>query len=191
MIAGILLAAGRSVRFGQDKLLYPLDDGTPLGVRSARHLSAAISRCYAVVADRDARLGSLFVEEGVTVVPCGNAEQGMGASIACGVAAAGDADGYVIALADMPFVAPATIRLVADALEQGALCAAPTYRGQRGHPVGFARAMRGELLALDGERGARAVFARAASQARFLEVDDPGILRDVDRLGDLRSAGLG
>lgn len=191
MIAGILLAAGRSARFGGDKLLHRLPDGTPLGLRAALNLRAALGRGYAVVARREAPLADLLERAGLSLVACGGAERGMGASIACGVSAAAEADGYVIALADMPYIEPATVRSIAEALAQGAVCAAPVHRGRRGHPVGFSRALRDELLALAGEQGARAVLERAADRARFIEVEDAGVLRDVDRIDDLDSAGPG
>lgn len=191
MIAGILLAAGRSDRFDGDKLLHPLGDGMPLGVRAAVNLRLAIERCYAVVADRERPLVRLFEAAGLSVVPCARSGAGMGASIACGVRAAKRAAGYVIALADMPFVDSTTIRRVAEALTGGAICAAPVYRGRRGHPVGFSAGVREELLALKGEWGAREVLHRLAARTQFIEVDDAGILRDVDRPGDLFSEASG
>ncbi|MGE5712793.1 MAG: nucleotidyltransferase family protein, partial [Betaproteobacteria bacterium] len=88
------------------------------------------------------------------------------------------ADGWVIALADMPAIQPDTLRRVVDALKAGAATVAPTYRGRRGHPVGFSAAMRSELLASAGDIGARSVLARHPPQ--LIEVDDPGVLYDVD-----------
>ncbi|BAU48824.1 molybdopterin-guanine dinucleotide biosynthesis protein MobA [Sulfurifustis variabilis] len=185
MIAAVLLAAGRSTRFGRNKLLEPLADSEPLGVHAARNVRAAVERCYAVVAGGEAGLGDRFERVGLRVVYCAEAERGMGSSIACGVAAANGMAGYVIALADMPFIAPATIRRVATALQQGALCVAPVYRGRRGHPVGFSGRLRGNLLALEGESGASGLLLRLGARTRLIEVDDPGILRDVDRPEDL------
>ncbi len=75
------------------------------------------------------------------------------------------ADGWVIALADMPAIRLDTIRRVAEALRTGATTAAPVYRGQRGHPVGFAKLCRSELLALDGDTGARAAADAAPPAA--------------------------
>jgi len=102
----------------------------------------------------------------------------MGHSLACGVRARSSAAGWVIALADMPAVSPATIVAVRDALARGYPSAAPVHRGQRGHPVGFGRACRTELLALTGDAGARGVLA--AHPPLLIEVDDPGCLLDID-----------
>lgn len=109
----------------------------------------------------------------------------MGASLACAVAAVAEADGWVIALGDMPWIAPATISAVADALRDGAEIAAPAYRGERGHPVGFARPYGPLLTALTGDEGARAIVNARKWAVRLVDVDDAGALRDVDHPADL------
>ena len=97
------------------------------------------------------------------------------------------ASGWVVALADMPRIAQATLLGVADAIAEGALIAAPVYRGARGHPVGFSGRLRDELLALKGDEGARAVLKRHHADIRLLEVDDAGVLFDIDRKEDVPS----
>jgi molybdenum cofactor cytidylyltransferase len=137
MIVGILLAAGRSRRFGEDKLLYPLPDGTPIGVASAQVLREAVGRIVVVLSTRNSPLGQLLQREGTSIAVCSNADEGMGASLACGVRAAGDAAGWVIALADMPYIHASSIRQVAAALRKGAPPCRAHVQGRRGHPVGF------------------------------------------------------
>src|SRR5947208_4959013 len=78
-------------------------------------------------------------------------------SLACGVQATPDADGWLVALADMPWIKPSTIRTLAAALTAGADIVAPSYNGERGHPVGFARRHYAALSALTGDEGARAI----------------------------------
>jgi molybdenum cofactor cytidylyltransferase len=182
---GVLLAAGASRRFGADKLLASLPDGSPMGAASCRAMRSALRHVVAVVRPGDERLASVLASCGATVVPCARADEGMGASLACGVAASADANGWVVALADMPWVRPATIRAVADAIAAGASLAAPVHRGERGHPVGFAAAHRGALMALAGDAGARAILARDDIALVRIDVDDPGVLRDVDLPRDL------
>ena len=109
----------------------------------------------------------------------------MGASLACAVAASRDAGGWIVALADMPWLAPATIRAVADAIRAGASIAAPFTGGRRGHPVGFAQSHRDALLGLQGDEGARAIVAAAGNALVRLAIDDPGAFADVDTPGDL------
>jgi molybdenum cofactor cytidylyltransferase len=98
------------------------------------------------------------------------------------VSATDRADGWIVALGDMPLVSPATIRAVRDALVDGALLAAPVARasGARGHPVAFSAALRPELLALDGDVGARGIVERHRDELRILPTEDPGIVIDLD-----------
>jgi molybdenum cofactor cytidylyltransferase len=182
---GILLAAGASRRFGGDKLRVPLPDGTPIGVAALRAMRSALPTVIAVVRPHDAALTALFAEHGARVVHCANADDGMGASLACGVDASADAPGWVVGLADMPWVAPDTIRAVAEAIAAGASIAAPVHRGERGHPVGFAASHRAALQALRGDEGARAIVAGAGATLVRIDVDDAGVVRDVDAPGDL------
>jgi molybdenum cofactor cytidylyltransferase len=109
----------------------------------------------------------------------------MGASLACGIAETAGADGWLIALADMPYIKESTFRSLVEALRAGAELVAPVHAGQRGHPVGFSAMFRSELLALDGDRGARQLLTRHADRLVRCEIDDPGVLMDVDTPMDL------
>lgn len=183
---GILLAAGRGERFGGAKLLAALPGaGVPVGVAALRNLRAALADIIAVVRPGDEPLAALFVAEGARVIRAARAAEGMGASLAAGVVAAGGAPGYVVALADMPWIAPDSVARVAAALAGGAQIVAPYYKSARGHPVGFGAALRDELAALAGDEGARHVLAAHGDAVERIDVDDPGVLRDVDRPGDL------
>lgn len=182
---GLLLAAGSASRFGSDKLQHPLPHGVAIAVQAARHLIAVVPRVVAVVRPGTDDTARSLAAEGCEVVVCDKAVEGMGASLACAARAAGAADGYLVALADMPFVRPSTIAAVRDALAGGALLAAPYWRARRGHPVGFAGSLRAELEALAGDEGAKRVLA--AHEARLLKVavGDPGAIRDIDKPSDL------
>lgn len=191
-LVGLLLAAGRGARFGGAKLLAPMPaashgvtGGTPVGAAACMHLVAALNEVIAVVRPGDSMLHQALAGTGAQVVVCERADEGMGASLACAVAAAAHADGWLVALADMPWIAPTSIVTVADALRGGAELAAPVYRGERGHPVGFARKYGGLLSALTGDEGARSLVASRKWELQLLDVDDPGVLRDIDRPDDL------
>lgn len=184
-IVGILLAAGSGSRFGGDKLLHPLPDGTPMGVASLRNLLKALPNVIAVVRSGDHRLGDLLRNEGANVVACEDAGQGMARSFVCAVDASRDAHGWVIALGDMPFLLPQTINKVAVQVAQTGRIVIPAYQGTRGHPVGFGGRYRDELLAVHGDEGARAVIANNRADVETLDCGDPGILRDVDTPADL------
>lgn len=182
---GLLLAAGSASRFGSDKLQHPLPHGVAIAVQAARHLMSEIPRVVAVVRPGAPQTARALAAEGCEVVACENAAEGMGASLACAARAAGAADGYVVALGDMPFVRPSTIAAVRDALVAGALLAAPYWRARRGHPVGFAGHLRAELEALSGDEGAKRILGAHDAQLVKVPVGDPGVIRDIDRPSDL------
>jgi molybdenum cofactor cytidylyltransferase len=189
-IVGVLLAAGRGTRFGGDKLLARLASGDvagePVGVVALRHLRLAVPDVIAVVRDDDRALAAELGANGARVVRCANADDGMGASLACAVQATADAMGWLVALADMPWISAATIERVGAAVTAGAPVAAPFYRGERGHPVGFGAGCYDALAALTGDEGAKAVVAGHRDRVVRIDVDDAGILRDVDTPTDLR-----
>jgi molybdenum cofactor cytidylyltransferase len=184
-VVGLLLAAGSATRFGSDKLLHRLLHGVPIAAQSARHLAKELKRVVAVTKPGADLLAEEFRKEGCEVVVCANAAEGMGASLACAARAAGEADGYLIALADMPFVRPSSIAAVRDALADGAQLCAPYFRTRRGHPVGIAGSFYDQLIALKGDEGARKVLAAREDQVRKIAVGDPGVIRDIDRPEDL------
>lgn len=190
IIRGILLAAGYSKRFGSNKLLQTLpagspDAGMPIALAAARHFLEALPESIAVVRPRAQKLGGILRDAGCKTVMCKNAGEGMGTSLAAGVRAAPDADGWIVALADMPFIRPDTIRAVAEALRSGAALAAPSFRGERGHPVGFARRFYEELSSLHGEDGARQLLRQRSDAVTVLALEDPGVLLDIDKPSDL------
>jgi len=191
-LTGILLAAGRGARFGGAKLLAPIPTathgvgaGTAVGVASCLHLIAVVPAVVAVVRPGDSVLAELLRAAGARVVECARADEGMGASLACGVAAAADAEGWIVALADMPWIAPASIAVVSDALREGADIAATSHIGVRGHPVGFARRHYPALVQLGGDEGAKAILAEHRDRLQLIEVADGGVLRDIDTPEDI------
>ena len=188
-IAAVLLAAGAGTRFGGDKLLHPLEDGVAISAHAARNLLAVVPDVVAVVRWGDFPLYEMLEQEGCRVTMFQGAARGMGASLAHGVGEARGADGWIVALADMPRVPPVVIGAIAAALEDGALIVAPVHDGERGHPVGFSARLRDELLALDGDTGARAVLQRHAADVRTIECGDAGVLLDVDRREDVARVG--
>lgn len=114
---------------------------------------------------------------------------GMGDSIAAAVAATPDAAGWLILPGDLPLVQPQTLQAVAAALAQHAVVV-PRYRGAAGHPVGFAVSCREALLGLAGAQGAAPVVRaqRALNAVAELDLDDAGIVTDIDTPQDLAQA---
>ena len=181
-IVGLLLAAGSASRFGSDKLRHPLPHGVPIAIQSLRTLKAELGDVLAVVKPGD---DGLFAAEGGEVVVCERAHEGMGASLACAVRAAGKRAGYIVALADMPYIRRTSIAAVRQALESGAALVAPYFRARRGHPVGISGAFYEQLLALGGDEGARQLLMANERQLVKIPIGDPGVVRDIDTPADL------
>jgi molybdenum cofactor cytidylyltransferase len=183
-ITGVLLAAGRAQRFGGDKLLARFADGpnagTAVGVVAYRNFRAALDDVIVAVRPADETLRRAFEAVDARVVVAQRADEGLGASIAATVQASKAAEAYVFALADMPFIQPSTIARVAHMLAEGASIVAPRHAGRRGHPVGFSSAHRDALAALTGDEGARSIVESRRHLLTLVDVDDAGIVRDID-----------
>lgn len=183
----ILLAAGSGSRFDplgdQNKLLQVLDDGCSVAVTSAANLLAIMPHVLAVVRPGARALQAELRAIGCEVTVCDRAAEGMGASLAHAVNKTNAASGWIIALADMPYVKPSTIRALLNALQAGADIVAPCHDGRRGNPVGFSHFYLPQLLGLSGDEGARRLLHTLP--VHLVQVDDPGIHRDIDRPQDL------
>jgi molybdenum cofactor cytidylyltransferase len=187
-VVGILLAAGRGRRFDplglRNKLLQPLGGGEPVVAASARNLLSILPRVIAVVPPQDGGVADALRALGCEVTLCEEADSGMAASLVQGITCSlPQANRWLVALGDMPYVAPSTLRALLAALEEGADIAAPVFEGRRGNPVAFGARHLPALLALTGEHGARSLL-RSAPVVE-VAVDDPGILRDIDTPADL------
>ncbi len=186
-VAGVLLAAGASSRFGSNKLLAPVADGTPLGLRAAKNLLPWIDRLVVVVGHGQCAIRELFTQAGLDVCLCADAALGMGHSLRCGIAAVREAGACVLALADMPMLSDETVSRVVTSLRSGAEIVVPTHSGHDGHPVGFSRTVFPELSRLSGDRGAREVVLRDPNRVVRVECLDPGVLLDIDTPEALRA----
>jgi molybdenum cofactor cytidylyltransferase len=184
----VVLAAGRGSRFkgSAHKLLQPFAGSTVLGTALERAIESGLPvRVVTTAALTPVASRHVALRDIVEVPECGgdgNDLLGMGYSIASGVSASADAAGWLVLPADMPMLRPSTFIAVAEALPQHAVAYAQ-YRGRRGHPVGFAAELYSELVQLSGDEGARRVVARFPSIG--IEVDDPGVLMDLDTTEDL------
>ncbi|SDI10554.1 molybdenum cofactor cytidylyltransferase [Pseudomonas delhiensis] len=186
----LLLAAGSGHRFGADKRQARLADGRGLLAASLANAREAFDEVLVVLRPED-DAAALGVPVDIATVRCAEAAAGMGHSLAAGVAALADnpAASVAILLADMPWIAPQTLHLLAtQASEQRIVF--PLHQGQRGHPVLFGRAFWPELRALQGDEGARAVLQAHREAWHPVEVGDPGVLRDVDTPAALNDARL-
>jgi molybdenum cofactor cytidylyltransferase len=143
----------------------------------------ALPTVQAVVRPGADLLGTMLGELGCRVEVCEDADTGMAASLVAALHRTCEADAWLIALADMPYLKSSTIAALADALRAGAGIVQPWHQGQGGNPVGFSRRHLGQLLALSGDQGARALLRQ--HEVTRVEVDDEGIFRDIDAPSDL------
>ena len=187
MIAGLLLAAGRSTRFGADKLLA-LVDGAPVLSWSAAALAAEVDALFIVVPPDAA--SRLLVVSGVEAVTVEHArrDEGLASSIRAGVAALPThVEAVVIALADQPFVSPGIVRRLRERWSAGGVTAvAPRYREGRGHPVLFGRSAFAALQALEGDEGAKTLLESLGPGLALVDVDE-AMPADVDTPYALRA----
>lgn len=185
---GILLAAGRGRRFDasgeRNKLMQVLPSGMTVAASSAKNLLAILPAATAVIPPHNEALSSLLNAAGCDITPCNDAQNGLAHSLVHALQQTSEhCPGWVIALADMPFVASESIAAVVQALENGADIVVPTYQGKRGNPVGFSRKYLPQLLALTGDQGARNLLN--AYPVIEVPVNDIGILKDIDVPHDL------
>lgn len=178
----ILLAAGAGRRFGGPvpKLLA---GSPPLILHTLAALQAGLGSAVpilAVVRPEATALRALLDDQGINVTVCPAADAGMGTSLAHAAAQVGETRPVMVALGDMPAIAPDTLLAVQDALLDGASLVQPQYQGQRGHPVGFHPRWLPALRALKGDSGARQLLRDHADELLALPVDDPGIVLDMD-----------
>ena len=186
--AVIVVAAGKGTRFADadHKLAQSLGAHSVLGT-TLRHAIASELPVVVVTTEALSELARRNVAaRDVIIIPEVGSEGhdglGMGYSIAMGVTARANAGGWLILPGDMPMVQAASIAAVARELNQHPVVYAQ-YKGRRGHPVGFAAELYSELAVLSGDDGARRLVSRYP--ALGLELDDPGVLVDVDTQGDL------
>lgn len=181
-IAAILLAAGRSKRFGREDKLMALLGGEPLALHAARTITElAPGRRIAVCESVGCPLAGRLAALGYEIVVNAHPERGLSQSLARGIAAADTAEAALICLADMPFVTTAHLGVL---LERFDASAAPVIASARGTmpmpPALFARSLFSALQSGEGDRGGRALLSRAA-----LVIADAAELADIDRPSDL------
>ncbi len=179
----LILAAGFSSRFGSDKRAHQLPDGTPLLLATLSKYQS-FSRLAVVIRDPEDEPAQWLREfsADLKIVVAEDARLGMGHSLAAGIANISEWSYAFIALADMPFVAEATLAQLKSTMETSTSPSiiVPTCDNQPGHPVGFDAAFFEQLKTLKGDEGARVIIQRCTAQVVTVAVSDPGIHQDID-----------
>ena len=190
-VCTIVLAAGQGSRFREqlntDKLLAPCERsaGSRLVLESTLGALYGAAEQLVVVVRQDnfellAWLDQMAAHFDAAVL--GVRSDGLGHSLAQAVARYPARRGWLIALGDMPYIRPDTVQRITGAMRPESLVA-PVHQGKRGHPRGIGRQHRDALLTLKGDRGAQHLFTQHGVVE--LQVDDPGVLLDIDRPEDV------
>lgn len=183
MIAGLILAAGESSRMGTDKALLAYRGRTFLETIVATLRQAGIERAAVVLGHHAEEIRRAVNLPGLEVVVNRDYARGQTSSLQAGLRRleSPDLEAVLLCPVDHPAVFAATLRTLVESFRESSPAAViPTYQGRRGHPALLARPLFGELLRLGAEEGASQVVRRHRAAARFVEVNDPGILLDVD-----------
>ena len=182
---GILLAAGQSERFGSNKLLHRINNNTPMLMVTGEKLVNVLPDSLVIINTGLVSYTEELEQLGLRVILNEDANRGMGSSIACGVHASQDAMGWLIALADMPYIKTGTIRQLVNRIVDGARIVAPVFEKKRGHPVGFNHQFKNELITLNSDVGARHLITKYKEQFELIPTDDAGVILDVDYESDI------
>lgn len=183
----IVLAAGAASRYGSCKLAAPISsaDATPVLSKLLDVLTTAIPKVPVVVAASEAQPAVIAQLSGYAVsqVILPGQSRGMGSSIASAMPLVDRWQGCFICLGDMPYVQADTYRLLYRyaSLSKPAILA-PTFAGQRGHPVYFDRSYFRALASLSGAQGAAQLLA--SNELKLISVNDSGVIRDIDYPSD-------
>lgn len=188
-VSAVVLAAGRSARMGEEKQLLRVGDSTILGRTLENVREAAVDEIVLVLgfsAEKIREGLSAALLNGVKVVANQLHEEGMASSLREGLAAAHPhMDAALIVLADQPFVRTATIARIIERYRcSDAKIVIPFHNGKRGNPVLLDRSVFPEAMALRGDTGCRAIFGNHADGIEEVDVDDEGVLLDIDNRED-------
>jgi CTP:molybdopterin cytidylyltransferase MocA len=184
----IVTAAGSAERFGGRKLLTPIA-GEPLLDHTIRALLEGGAAEVIVVVGRDARADlerdvNAMLDPRVRAVENPDPSRGMFSSVQEGVAQA-NGDAILVMPGDMPFVSAATVRAVIGAYARKPAIVSPRYRGKRGHPVALPATLRDEIGSADSRATLHDVIKKHTDMRVDVDVEDRGIVRDVDTADDL------
>lgn len=194
-LIGLVLAAGRSRRMGRTKAVLPDGDGEPFVARVVRTLGeAGLARVLVVTAPGthdaiDAALREPRNRAAVTILVNPEPDRGQLSSLLTGLDAAGNVDGLVVTLVDVPFVSTATVAAVIEAWERSrAPIVRPAFGERHGHPVIFDHALFDALRAAPLDAGAKHVVRAHEAAIVNVPVSDEGAFLDLDTPDEYRAA---
>ncbi len=197
MVGAIILAAGSSRRFGDDKRKATLQNGNMLIENTINIAAKTLDSVLVVLRFGDRafadELDSKINIPGISYFLAPDSAKGMAHSLSNAIQKAVGMDAAMIFLADMPYIKEETITKLINtynANQDLKPIVIPTSSGTPGHPVVFDKAYFSEIQSLEGDRGARPVVDAHPDKLIPVEIDDSGILRDIDTLDDIEAISL-
>ena len=182
----IILAAGASIRYGSDKKSISFANTTLLQY-IVDHYSKVFNNVLVVLREQ-AHNSTDFFPPNARMVFAPEARCGMSQSLRAGVEQSKKDPWLVVGLMDMPYVKLTTLERLAHRMESTtASVVRPRYHHEFGNPVGFKRDCFSQLCELSGDQGARSLFDSGKLQFETLEVDDQGVLIDIDTPDQLKT----
>ena len=191
MISAVILAAGESRRMGkQNKLLLPIG-GEALLVKLVKSVcDSDVGQVLVVIGHEEEKIRRELNNFSLSFVNNPNFSEGMTISIKFGVKEVSpDSDGFLICLADMPFINTSEINKLINAyvqnrIKEKRLIVVPVFQGQRGNPVLFSSEFLNDILEHKKESGCKGVIINNSESVKEIEMDDDNMLLDVDNLND-------
>lgn len=188
LAVGIVPAAGKGERFGGDKLLAGLK-GEPLLNHTLRSLlDGGVTRVIVVLPPKDGardpgamlrQAVPLLSDRRIALAVNPNPARGMLSSIQAGISGA-VGDMFVVLPGDMPYVQPETVTAVIDAAQETGLIVSPRFDGKRGHPIAIPGRLRAAIVKAPVSWTLQEVLLPEAHNRIEIDVEDSGVLRDVD-----------
>jgi molybdenum cofactor cytidylyltransferase len=180
--ACVILAAGKSQRFGSPKMRYRLPSGRTLLEETINRYRQQFDVLTVVLNGADDDWQSeqnLFAQNAVNIEFCEQADQGMSQSLITAVRRHIETDAMMIALGDMPYVSAHTVEQLKASMSAEHIVV-PRYQGKSGNPVSFGKRFYLELLQVSGDQGGKSVITAHPEAVTLVDVDDPGIRHDID-----------
>jgi molybdenum cofactor cytidylyltransferase len=185
-VTAIVLAAGKSTRFGGNKLIARLaDSDIPICVQVATMIEPLVSNLLVMVEDLENDTSKILNSYGISATCSENAARGMAYTLGDGIRASPIGVDFLVVLSDMPFVTTTIAESIIRAMVSTDKITVPLFNGKMGHPVGFPAMYRDELASLEGDIGAKVLIQSHLSDVNFIEIDDEGITKDIDTREDM------
>jgi molybdenum cofactor cytidylyltransferase len=185
-VSAILLAAGKSERMGQNKLLMPFDGGTIIGRTLDNLIRSHAGEIIVVLGAKAAEINTAIGEREVVMVLNPNYARGMSTSLQTGLSMVSKRARFIlVALGDQPLITTHTYdRLIEAALASDKGLIVPAYQGRRGNPITFSAGYIPDIRRFTGDVGGRELLARYPADILEVPVEDPGVLANINTLDE-------